>query len=374
MIDHRINMIKPLEINSSILHFNNLENQIWHEISLQSDYRLVKDRIKKQSKAEGLAMSDTYADQKAKDIQYCIRQAKEYFLSSKTATLVIKPTLIYYGLISLAAALVILKSRDRSLNSMKGAHGLKDKYPANVSATGKTTIRRNDILNISAEFQENGTFIDIINLELFEGFTLPIKHEKRPDTSKDFKQPSIFKTEHSNLREISLLALLQNVPEIWKETKLILKVESLVYKGEAVLDRENIICRISKELNNIDEIKRNFQFAQKAIVSESNDFYFLSSLKSQYTETTPLTKRDAVGLQYLTADNNNQLITNDFIIYYLTFFILGSLARYKPALWRYILDDQMQGLGTIPETLCESAYTKLPHYFLNEFTSTFYKI
>jgi len=66
-------MIKPLENNSSILHFNNLENQIWREITSQSDYRLVKDRIKQLSKVENLAMSDSYADQKAKDIQYCIR-------------------------------------------------------------------------------------------------------------------------------------------------------------------------------------------------------------------------------------------------------------------------------------------------------------
>lgn len=367
-------MIKPLDTNSSILHFNNLENQIWREITSQSDYRLVKERIKRQSKVEGSAMSDSYADQKTKDIQFCIRQAREYFVSSKTSTLVIKPTLIYYGLISLAAALIILKNRDRSLNSMKGAHGLKDKYPEKVSTIGKQVITRNDILDISAELQENGTFVDIMNLELFEGFTLPIKHDNIPDTSKDFKQSAIFKNQYPTLKEVNLLLLLKNIPEVWKEIKLVLKVEPLVYMGEAVLNRETITCRISKELSNIDEIKTNFQFAENAILSESNNFYFLSIPKSKYLDVTPLTKRDTIGLQYLNADKNNPLITNDFITYYFTFFILGSLARYKPALWRYILEDPMQGLSTIPEILCESAYTKLPHYFLNEFTNNYYKI
>ncbi|MEZ2339235.1 YaaC family protein [Mucilaginibacter sp. RCC_168] len=367
-------MIQPIETASSVLHYNTLEKQIWREISMLTDFRLIKEKLKKEARSANLAMTDEFASQKAKDIQYCIKQAKEYFLSSKSATLVIKPTLIYYGLISLAAALVIVRDRDKSLNSMRGAHGLKDKYPDKLNSVANSTISRNEILEISAEIQDSGTFAEIIRMNLHEGFTLPIKHEGSTDTTKDFKQQVNYAGSYPTLKEINLLSIFQNIPEIWKETKLVLKKESFVYMGEAVLSGEIITCRISKELNTIDELERNFSFTARATVAESNNYYFFNIPRSQYTDITPLTKRDTTATQYLTADKNNPLITSDFILYYLSFFLLGSLARYKPALWRYILEDPMHGLSTIPEILCDSAYIKLPYLFLNEFNNNFYKI
>jgi hypothetical protein len=107
---------------------------------------------------------------------------------------------------------------------------------------------------------------------------------------------------------------------------------------------------------------------------ESNDYYFFKLPAKQYMQCTPLTKSDINGTQYLIADNNNALVTNDFIIYYLAFFILGSLARYKPVLWRVIQEDPLHGLNTIPGILCDSAYIKLPLNFLSEINDNFYKI
>lgn len=367
-------MNQPKETTSSVLRFNDLETQVWREITTLSDIRLIKEKIKRDAKQNRVAITDDFAIQKSRDIQYCIKQAKEYFHSSKSATLVIKPTLIYYGLISLAAALVILKIRDKTLNSMREAHGLKDKYPNNLSNVGTVTISRNDILHISAEIQASGTFSEVARMDLSEYFILPIKHTGSADSAKDFQQLTNFSNTYSTLKEISLLSIFQNIPEIWKETKLSLKKESLVYMGEAVLSKDTITYRISKELNKIDELKRNLSFTEKAEFAESNNYYFFSLPKVDYVDTTLLTKRDIIGAQYLTADKNNALVASDFILYYLSFFILGSLARYKPALWRYILEDPMHGLSTIPEILCESAYIKLPLHFLNEFDSNFYKI
>jgi hypothetical protein len=367
-------MIEPVETESSVLQYNDLEKQIWREIFTLADFRLIKEKLKREAKTASLAMTDDFAAQKARDIQYCLRQANEYFYSSKTATLVIKPTLIYYGLISLATALIIAKNRDKSLNSMRGSHGLKDNYPDKLTTVGSEVISRNEILGISAEIQDSGTFVEIANMDLFEGFVLPIKNEGSADTSKDFSQKINFTTSYPDMKEIPLSSLLQNTPEIWKETKLVLKKESLVYMGEAVLNKEMITCRISKELNSKDEIKKNLLFTEKAAVAESNNFFFFTLPRTEYTKATPFTKKDIIGSQYLTADRNNPIIANDFILYYLTFFILGSLSRYKPALWRYILEDPLHGLGTIPEILCDSAYTKLPLHFLSEYNNNFYKI
>jgi len=366
-------MIYPIEASSSVLHYADLEKQIWREIFTLTDLRIIKEKLKADAKIQNQSLSDSFATQKAKDIQYCIRQAYDYFSSSKSATIVIKPTLIYYGLISLATALIIYKYRDKSLHSMKEAHGLKDKYSDKLKSIGND-ISRDEILQISTEIQGSGTFVEISRLSLSEYFILPVKHDDRADTSKDYLQSVNLSQEYPNLKEINLLTLFQNIPEIWKETKLFLKKASFVYEGEAVLHNSRITCRISKELTPINELKRNLAFTEKADFSESNNYYFFSLSRTDYTGCTPLTKRNIMGNQFLVADKNNSLITSDFILYYLTFFILGSLARYKPVLWRTMLEDSLQGLNTIPEILCDSAYIKLPLAFLTEYTKKLYKL
>jgi len=367
-------MITPTDTRSSILRYSDLEKQVWREIHTLSDLRIIKERLKKQAKLDGAALSDAFATQKAKDIQYCIKQAKDYFVSSKSATLVIKPTLIYYGIISLAAALIIYKNRDKSLNSMKEAHGLKDKYPDSLQNAYSGSVTRNEILKISAEFQPSGTFIELKNMNLSEFFTMPIKHNNAADSSKDYLQKLNFSSDNPNLINVDLLTLFQNIPEIFKEIKLSLNKDSFTYPGEAVISNDSIICRFSNELCTTEDLKQKFSFIENATLLESNNFYFFQLPRATYTSATPLTKRDIIGNQFLISDINNPFVSGDFLTYYITFFILGSLARYKPALWRIILEDELHGLNTIPEILCDSSYVKLPLYFLNEFTNNFYKI
>lgn len=365
-------MVTPIECKSSKLRYADLEKQIWREIYLMMDYRLLKDQLKKQAKESGDKLSDDYASQKVKDIQYCLKQSNDYFTSSKSATLVIKPTLIYYGIVSLAAALIIFKKRDKALNSMREAHGLKDKYPKEMGPS--LTINRDHILSISAELMDSGTFTEIAGLDMAERFSLLIKGSGKPDATKDYKQTCNFLKQYTPPLEINLLTLFQNIPEIWKEVKLTLKKEALTYEGEAVANGSFVTCRISKELNSVEELKKNFSFISHSQVMESNDYFFFKLPTSIYSSHTPLTKIDSNGTQFLVANNNNPLISNDFIIYYLTFFILGSLSRYKPVLWREVLENPLCGLNTIPGVLCESAYVKMPLHFINEVNDNFYKI
>lgn len=367
-------MIIPINTRSSILRYTDLEKQVWREIYTLSDLRIIKDRLKKQAKLCDSALTDEFATQKAKDIQYCVKQAKDYFASSKSATLLIKPTLIYYGMISLAAALIIYKDRNKSLNSMKEAHGLKDKYPDSLQNAYSGSITRNEILKISAEFQLGGTFTELKNMDLSEFFIMPIKNSNAENSSKDYLQKLNFGADNPNLINVNLLTLFQNIPEIFKELKLSLNKDSFTYPGEAVISNDSIICRFSNELCTTADLRQKFLFIENATLSESNDFYFFQLPRDIYTSTTPLTKRDIIGNQFLISDTNNPFLSTDFLTYYITFFILGSLARYKPALWRIILEDDLHGLSTIPEILCDSAYVKIPLYFLNEFTNNFYKI
>src|SRR5581483_10541373 len=95
------------ETTGVILRYTNLEKQIWREIYTLMDIKIIKDKLKASARRNNEPLSDDFATQKARDIQYCIKQAKDYFTSSQSSTLIIRPTLIYYGLVSLSAALII---------------------------------------------------------------------------------------------------------------------------------------------------------------------------------------------------------------------------------------------------------------------------
>jgi hypothetical protein len=59
----------------------------------------------------------------ATQLRYCLIQAKEYFDASKSVTLATQPVLLYYSIMSLALAEVLLKqSGDSSLDRARGEH------------------------------------------------------------------------------------------------------------------------------------------------------------------------------------------------------------------------------------------------------------
>ncbi len=67
------------------------------------------------------------AKKQAKQIRYCIEQAEEYFLSAQHVTIATRPLLLYYGMASLAWALVLFKKTgDYSLDKLQKRHEHQD--------------------------------------------------------------------------------------------------------------------------------------------------------------------------------------------------------------------------------------------------------
>ncbi len=104
------------------------------------------------------------ARKQARQLRYCLIQAREYFSAAKNVTLATKPTLQYYGLMSLALAEILLKQTgDSSLDRARQQHrhhGLLFRelqgVPAStleVSAAALTAVP-----HIGAAGDRNGTF------------------------------------------------------------------------------------------------------------------------------------------------------------------------------------------------------------------------
>jgi hypothetical protein len=63
------------------------------------------------------------ARKQARQLRYCLIQAREYFTAAKNVTLATKPTLQYYGIMCLALAEILLKQTgDSSLDRARQQH------------------------------------------------------------------------------------------------------------------------------------------------------------------------------------------------------------------------------------------------------------
>ena len=67
--------------------------------------------------------SEQNATKQATQVRYCIEQAEEYFRSAEVVSLAVKPLLLYYGMASLAWALILIKKTgDYALDNISTEH------------------------------------------------------------------------------------------------------------------------------------------------------------------------------------------------------------------------------------------------------------
>ena len=86
--------------------------------------RFLKGEIK--SNRTIYAIDEISLEKKSKQISMCIRQAWEYFNAAENVSINTSPLLIFYGMLSLAKALIITENKDVFLEQI-GYHGLHTK-------------------------------------------------------------------------------------------------------------------------------------------------------------------------------------------------------------------------------------------------------
>jgi hypothetical protein len=274
---------------------------------------------------------------------------------------------------------LIFKNKDKVLDSISQSHGLQvANYPI------LNQISKSKIMDIEASLHKQGTFSDIADLHFFERFNLSFKGtENIENASKTYKKSISFNAEYPNCTKVKLRDIFANITEIYKEVNLVLAIPGKVclaspisYQRDAQQD-DTLILRLSKEFYSQEQLKENFSILENCVsYAETDDYWFYKSEKeiNLSINDLPLIKNSILNETFIVADKGNNLIASDLIIYYLLFFIFGSIARYKPSLWRIILEDPVHSLGTIPESLCEIAYTKLPLLILSEFNDVYLKL
>lgn len=118
---------------------------IWKYLGRYKSVKYVKSVLTPQ-----LIKNSSLVNNKAEQIAFTIRQAEDFFLSAKEGDISIKPLLIYYGILGLAKCLIISGDNPYTLDATPlnyaehGTHGLS--WKVNVADHSQVSARKSGVL------------------------------------------------------------------------------------------------------------------------------------------------------------------------------------------------------------------------------------
>ena len=332
------------------------------------------------------------AKKQSEQIRYCLLQAREYFDSAKAVSLATRPVLLYYCVMSLALAEILLKqdaeSRLEKLRESHGAHGLSllissDPLPSDTFEEAASKLSAN--VQIGANKSPKGTFevwrrsareypVAGNVQTLVSGGTLSSFSSLLIPADKEMSMPS------SN--KISLLDCVTNLPYLadvlgrWgSELQMIRsKVVRIVDQNNAgALPVLQITVHPSKS-HLIDQfgnlVKAHSWLVNYIDIHEFPSGYVLSlrELNAPYHMELP----HAVCISdedVFFSCGDNQL--GEFGNLYVSLNILGNFARYYPDKWMPNIEKN-SAFANVVEELCANAFKRLPLLTLSELSRTYH--
>lgn len=324
-------------------------------------------------------------------IGYCIRQAEEYFLASANVTLATRPLLIYYGIICLSEALVLLRENIRRKGTAQNHHGLFLKPIGTFSDTQSFFESLNCEFNLVAEIPY-GQFDRFYKSLSPQQLQIPIKIIKKGSTSViDSSQitPGVdLRPLESIINEkIKPFELLKYLPDMYHLFRD-MKIETNLSRGNL-----NIIYNHQYgENEQLQKIKETHNFYVDDITSPKKEkfikFYaemnpaiklidnftknLRLSLEREYTfnQAQPMIYypdiiEDIHNQKFYVIDPEAHIM--ELAAFYILSFCLGTLCRYYPDIWIKAIDSNVQ-ITEICDSLLNILVRKFPNLILDQMT------
>ena len=340
----------------SIVHIrtDNPEEEIWRYLRLFTHEPYLESFIKEE-KAKAQVVS-------------CLKQAEEIFALSKSASMLTKPILYYYGMQRLAKSLIFLKNPEIQQNILRN-HGLTG---------GGISPNIEDFLD-SKIHVSSGIFKEFSKLttknRILLKKTVYDEHDIHHDEwwvddceIADFLSSSEFKV-------IDLFLL---IPEI------VCLFDYLGFKNDLLIPfHSSIRQRPDRKFDNLLYIAKKFDMETlkkkfpeldeyKTVNEDSQGFTMTSELKDHAMLPKKIVQAETGELFLINSNSCNNAIT-DLNIHYLLMFLLSHIARYKAPLLKEILEGAKKSENVaLIEKFIETSRTKFPKLILNEISGRYF--
>lgn len=312
---------------------------VWEKLYLYESQDLIA-RLYQEKHARELS------SKKAKEIISHFVQGREYFKSAKQSAEVVRPLLLYYGVLSLSRGLILFLDAKSSESSLKSGHGI------GVNQWNETLAKGLDQLpNVMVKFSK-GTFMELLtvtrNIERWRVNTAPFPSSYFGETSLE-----------PNLKQgisITLDDILSRIPELSESyTDVFNKFPNCFETNIFILDEKTYtdisLIETTKGMPDEAIIRKIFNIPREVTFTYRNQSHFLPNLRHMEFRINHENKLDLENkLPHIKNSGNNSYwnyiiapikdgirfssLTSFYILSYFT----GMLVRYYPSQWQSLIN------------------------------------
>lgn len=339
------------------IYTENPVKALWNWLGSLSSIETARKVLMKHPPSQPL--SEEEIGDRARSLAFAVRSAREYFHSSPEINLTESCLAYYYGLLNLLEALVIASpSPPHTLKQIEAAtregHGVQ-----NLSIPGL------DFPESEVVYFRTRGFIGLYgrarSLDLDR-----LAPPERVSRMEDFAHPDM---------AINLKDLLVRIPELRKSTRQLWPKEGrCVFVSQAIRSGDKIGSLLFAETQN--DTNLSVETILRIIPESHRDWFqerFDQNRQSRVIEmsvpitaanTVPKPERSALSYDYYVepiAGKRDILLLHFLILYLLSIFV-----RYRPDLWRKILETDLDYFKPIIAEYLQIVERIVPHIVLNE--------
>ncbi len=348
-------------------------SSIWEELSLYESRDLITKLYKEKH-------NRSLSSEKSHEIVSFVAQGREYFQSARLSAELVRPLLLYYGVLSFSRAIILFLNTNSRANSIATSHGLSAKNWRNVLSKGIA-----ELPNIVIEFT-GGTFSELSkvtsNLERSKIYTGPFPSQIKVESINN----SVIEGNQINLKQV--LSQIQELSELYIYTFNEFSncyLSSIFTLGKQT-DYSIFTTKIG--LPEIEDIKRKFNLPSDTQFMRRDSCNFFGNIENLWFRITHpqlddnysldiQVKQGAKGLSYIVSPLSNGLKLSSLSYLFLASFSLGMLVRYYPSHWLSLINrakgDRVYPLLKATSNLIETKFPQLVLEELNEGTSYYNK-
>lgn len=331
---------------------NSLSEGVWQYLEVETSSDAIIPRVRSKKRAAV--------------VESCIKQAREYYSAARSASIYTKPTLLYYGMVNLSKALVLIKSPQTNVDSFK--HGLYRRYSPKVDSLLKLSCRVD--LSSPSEIKE---LLYLANSDWYAD-------EITVDTRSVIRSTgAVYNSQAVTIGKVySVRRLFPLLPELFDillvtglEVPRAIPVSYFHYyetTSDGKLRNFQLFLRHDKDAkvkSLVRSYERKDELAGWNFEEDSLDV-IKYRLQGPRTRTIAVPFRESIyGGKYLVLPKTYKTRMSEAPTHFILMFILGDVARYTPQTWSRLLVKDSR-VARIIETFLEVSSAKFPLLMLRE--------
>lgn len=267
-----------------------------------------------------------YSRAKANEISFACRQARNYFEQAYVSEYTIRPLLIYYGVLSLSRALILIIDASKREDSLSQSHGLSWNNSVN-----RDTSNIDNIL-LSKIVVNHGTFIDLINQTNNINFLLG--NTTKPISHISLKKPNI--KDSFALRDI--LERIANIKYSWNHCFGVSKNLAFATNFDVKDNLLHIIIHNKNDIFNEDDMNLMFnnQIVSKPLF-EKGKITLVVNNTVEFGISQPSLKQEGgfagFGDWHIIRNFDTGFVLSEVGMAFVASYSMGMLCRYFPSKW-----------------------------------------